>query len=58
MDDPDLVTDIICNPSYSLIGVKGKADFSNGRMTELTAISVPIFGGISASQLSDYQQYP
>ena len=53
---PLKATDMICNPYSSVIGVSGVADSTNGALTELTVGSVPVFGGVSAAQLSAYQE--
>ena len=38
-----------------MIGLDGVAWASNGALTELTATSLPIFGGVSAAQLAAFQ---
>jgi hypothetical protein len=54
MDSQTRTTDLVCNPYSSVIGFTGVAMASNGALTEITATSVPIFGGVSAAQLSAY----
>jgi len=51
----DAVTNLICNDFSSVIGMSAVADSTTGGITELTATSVPVFGNVSATQLTDYQ---
>ena len=55
MEDSSKKTDLICNPFSSLIGLNGVALASNGALTSITGTSVPIFGGVSAAQLTALQ---
>ena len=53
------MTDLICNDYSSVIGFEIETDTDyegeEGRLRKITAISVPINGGVSANQLQDYQ---
>ena len=55
------MTDLICNDYSSVIGFEIETDTDyegeEGRLRKITAISVPINGGVSANQLQDYQQH-
>lgn len=54
-DEEDKKTNLVCNPYSSVIGFDGMAWAANGALTEITATSVPINGGVSAAQLTAYQ---
>lgn len=43
-------TDMVCNPYSAVIGFSGLAWSSNGGLTSITVMSVPVFGGVSSAQ--------
>ena len=57
-DEEKKKTNLVCNPYSSVIGLEGSALAANGALTEITATSVPINGGVSAAQLTAYQSLP
>ena len=44
-----LITNMVCNPYSAVIGIEGMTA-ANGAVTELTVKSVPVNGGVSATQ--------
>ena len=49
---------MVCNAFSTVIGMSGLAWASNGAITELSVMSVPIVGTISLAQLNAWGTFP